>query len=204
MADDPIGCVSVRGPRNTARIRGSPKVRRPHALGHGGAYARGVRERGLRQRVELLPVWLQRLVAIGALPSDSDELRARKGGLGVVLGADGGTVVRLGRQLRGARAVGLGLDPARLPGRYCGQPLHVRANAPLRPVPREPTGASAGVAVRAAVEPGRLRELVRCVSVGDHLADGGARLRGSPSGRPVVPGVRRARGVLGRHRSRPR
>lgn len=44
-------------------------------------YARGVRERALRQRVERLPDPLQRFVEIGALPSDSDELRARKAGL---------------------------------------------------------------------------------------------------------------------------
>ena len=32
----------------------------------------------MRQRFERLPGWLQRLIEIGALPSDSDELRARK------------------------------------------------------------------------------------------------------------------------------
>ena len=32
----------------------------------------------LRQTTERLPAWVQRLIAIGALPTDSDELRARK------------------------------------------------------------------------------------------------------------------------------
>ena len=35
-------------------------------------------EHGLRRMVERLPGWVQRLVEIGALPSDSAELRARK------------------------------------------------------------------------------------------------------------------------------
>ena len=37
-----------------------------------------MRERAFRQWMERLPGWLQRFVEIGALPSDSDELRARK------------------------------------------------------------------------------------------------------------------------------
>lgn len=40
-----------------------------------------MREVGLRRTVESLPRWLQRFVEIGALPSDSEELRARKAGL---------------------------------------------------------------------------------------------------------------------------
>ena len=46
--------------------------------GGGRSYARGVRELSLRRRIERLPAWLQRFVEIGALPSDSEELRARK------------------------------------------------------------------------------------------------------------------------------
>src|SRR4051794_23988561 len=34
--------------------------------------------RGLRYRLDRLPDWLQRLTAIGSLPSDLDELRGRK------------------------------------------------------------------------------------------------------------------------------
>ena len=48
-----------------------------------------VMERRVRRTVQRLPGWLQRLVEIGALPSDSEELRLRKAVLVAVVDADG-------------------------------------------------------------------------------------------------------------------
>ena len=123
--------------------------------------------------------------SIGALPSDSDELRARK------------AVLVLSSTLMAALAcvwvvtyavLGLWVSaaiPLVVPGRHGDQHLHVRANAPLHPVPRKPARSASAVAVRAAMEPGRFRELFGSVPLGDHLADGRAacswaRVRPSP------------------------
>jgi hypothetical protein len=78
-----------------------------------------------------LPGWVQRLVEIGALPSDSEEAPGSQGGHHPFLDADRRPRVGLGRDLRLARALGVGRDSVRISGRLCGQYLHVCANAPL-------------------------------------------------------------------------
>ena len=109
-----------------------------------------------------------------------------EGGADALGDADGEPRVRLGRDLRGARAVAPGGDPVRLPGRVRGQHLLVRAHAPLPAVPPEPALDEPPAAVRAAVEPRRLRDVVGRRALGVHLAARSAAVRRRAAGGAVV------------------
>ena len=158
----------------------------------------------MRRRVERLPGWLQRFVEIGALPSDSDELRARK----AVLVLSSALMATLACVWVVTYAV-LGLwVSALIPFVYqVATAVSISTFARTRRyVLFRQSQLVLPLALPFALQwsLGRLRELVGRVPVGDHLPDGGARVRRGAAGRPVVPGVRRPRRLLGGDRPRPR
>src|SRR5205085_5409736 len=73
-----------------------------------------------------------------------------------VLNFDGEPRVPLGRNVRSAWPGRLSRDSIRLPVRFGGQHLHVRADVPLSVIPTQPAVDEPGVPVRLASEPGRL------------------------------------------------
>src|SRR5205807_2954384 len=109
-----------------------------------------------------------------------------QGGPGPVLHADDESCNRVGCDVRRARSVGVGRDSAGLSDRLGGQHLHVRADAALPAVPKEPIVDEPAAALRSAVEPGWLCELVGGVSLGGHVALARAAARGRASGGAVV------------------
>ena len=149
------------------------------------AYARRLMEHRLPRTIERLPGWLQRLVEIGALPSDPDELRVRKSVLVLssVLMASIAFVwvvtYALARALgcrRRSRSSTRSPSAASIATFARTRRYILFRTSQLVLTPRVP--------VRAAVEPRRLRELLGRRPLGDHLAARRARsssARASPS-----------------------
>ena len=127
-------------------------------------------ERRFRRRMERLPRSVRRLVRIGESPSDSEELRVRKEVL--VLS----TVLMAGLAMSGSSTyalLGLWVSAA-IPFAYqvasAASIWSFSRTQRFGAVPRQPAPDEPAAAVRAAVEPRRLRERLGGLPVGLHVA----------------------------------
>src|SRR5215213_7172035 len=116
-----------------------------------------------------------------------------------VLDADGHPLVCMGRNVRGARPLGVRGNPLRLPTGLSGQHLYVRPHLPLPLVPTQPAVDELAPTVCAAVEPRWVQDFLGRGVVGGHVALRRLAVRGSAAGSPVVRRIRRTGRGIGRN-----
>ena len=156
---------------------------------------------------------LGRAAALGSLPSDALRGAAAQVGARPLLSPDHDSVLYLGRDVCGARALALGAHSTRLPGGVAGRAHVFRQDEALWRLSREPGRNVPRSPLPPPVEPGGIRGIGCRRALGVRRAPRRARLLRAPPGDRLVPGLprpgrllrgrrRRSSGALGGFRPR--